>query len=89
VSRMKEEYERRMSAAEVAGRTFYEAVEAVRKNRPDMLDNMHVMKLSAGDPRAAVELMIGRAYLDLLKENEQMTARIKDLESAGNRGEQE
>lgn len=89
MGRMKEEHERRMSATETASKVFYDAVAAVRANRPDMLGNRDIVMLASADPRAAVELMIGRAYLDLIKEHEKATARIKDLESGHNRGEQE
>lgn len=89
MGRMKEEHERHVSAADTAGKVFYEAVAAVRANRPDLLVQRDIVMLASGDPRAAVELMIGRAYLELVAAHETATARIKDLESGHNRGEQE
>ena len=89
MGKMKEEHERHMSSAETAGRVFYEAVAAARANRPDLLVQPDIVRLAAGDPRAAVELLIGRAYLQLVSEYDATIVRIKDLESGRNRGEQE
>ena len=89
MGKMKEEHERHMSSAETAGRVFYDAVARARANWPDLLLQPDIMRLAAGDPRAAVELLIGRAYLELVKAHEATTIRIKDLESGRNRGEQE
>ena len=89
MGKMKEEHERHMSSAETAGRVFYDAVAMARANRPDLLEDRDITRLVAADPRAAVELLIGRAYLQLVSEYDAATARIKDLESGRNRGEQE